>query len=71
VSLGDTEINKAVFCNIHELFLKEFSLAKGAIGIIQLRPLTKIYTLKRSRQNGAAAGSISLLLIVPKGLKSL
>jgi hypothetical protein len=56
---GDTEINKAAFSNINELFLKEFSLAKGAVGVIQLRPLTKIYTLKCSRQNSAAAESIS------------
>jgi hypothetical protein len=56
---GGTEINEAAFGTIHELFLKEFSLAKSAVGVIQLRPLTQIYTLKRSRQNSAAAGSTS------------
>jgi hypothetical protein len=53
---ADSEINEAT---LHELILKEFSLAKGAVGVIQLRPLTKIYTLKHSRQNSAAAGSTS------------
>jgi hypothetical protein len=56
---GDTEINEAAFRDIHELFLKEFSLAKGAVGDVQLRPLTKIHTLKRLRQNSVAAGGTS------------
>ena len=43
---GGTKINEAAFGTIHELFLKEFSLVKGAVGIIQLCPLFEAFAAK-------------------------